>query len=479
MKTPSPGLVIRWMSFAEDGERIVSLRRQVFVEEQGYGEDFIRTPYDEGGLHLGAFEGDELVSVVSLFVFDDDPEVFARYNVPLKSGRLLQYAKRAELAPFRGTGLADFMVASLARAAFEVLRPRYSVILLQGEHTQLQKHYGKFGAEYHSKIPGPDGTELVVLIVPSHTVDIARRAYLKLRKMQEVVGAKLGLRAPSLVKFLERTGRMDLIPMTALASENLYTAPLSLRDELPRLSAQTRLLFGEQKPRIAAVEFPPPPARFLDVGCGPGVYLSMLMRGSKLQGYEGVGLDASKEMVTYARLNRPDLTWLQASVYDTKLPDQHFDVVHANFLFIHLVSPQLALREINRVLRPGGIFYVVDVNDSTFDGPPEISQLISAHHELYDGDRSVMSSLPYLAAEHGFSPMLNFSTRVRNTSTSPEPVFLKDEVLLDRIKMWGLFSFLAQREELAQYLKSAMEYYYSSSCEMSICVETQVYRKTS
>jgi hypothetical protein len=44
MKTPSPGLVIRWMSFAAYGDRLLSLRRQVFMEQQGYGEDFIRTP---------------------------------------------------------------------------------------------------------------------------------------------------------------------------------------------------------------------------------------------------------------------------------------------------------------------------------------------------------------------------------------------------------------------------------------------------
>jgi ubiquinone/menaquinone biosynthesis C-methylase UbiE len=265
--------------------------------------------------------------------------------------------------------------------------------------------------------------------------------------------------------------------MNVLASENLYTAPLSLRDELPRLSTQTRVLFAEQKPRIEAVEFPPPPARFLDVGAGPGVYLAMLARGAKFKGYEFVGLDASKDMVAYARLNRPDVTWVQTSVYDTKQPDLSFDVVHANFLFIHLLSPSLAIKEIARVLRPGGLFYVVDVNDSTFEGPPVIADMIQAHHELYEGDRSVLNVLPHLASEYDLSLVQSFSSRVSNSARTPEPQFLKDEVHLDHIKMWGLFSFLGQREELAYCFKPAQEYYFSSGPEISVQVQTQVYRK--
>ncbi len=50
MTTPSPGLVIRRMSFAEYGGRSPSRGRQVVMEQRGCGEDFIGTPCDEEGL---------------------------------------------------------------------------------------------------------------------------------------------------------------------------------------------------------------------------------------------------------------------------------------------------------------------------------------------------------------------------------------------------------------------------------------------
>ena len=398
-----------------------------------------------------------------------------RTGSPPGSVRVVQYSKRAELKPYRGSRIAETLAVTMGRMVYEVLRPRYTFLLLQGRHVILKDYYCRaFGFEVHGMIAGPEGERAVLHTRPG---DSMRKAYAKLRKMSEPLWAELEHLPQSLVKHLDETGRMDLVPIAAINQENLYSAPLSLKDELPRLSAQTRVLFAEQKPRVEAVDFPKPPARLLDVGAGPGVYLSALGRSEKFKGYELLGLDVSKEMVMYAKLNRPDLQWLHTSAYDTKQEDASIDVVHLNFVFIHLLSPALALREFHRILRPGGLLYVVDVNDSTFDGPEEMKSLMDAHHDLYEGDRNVMNQLPRLCPEWNLEPVQSFSSRIRNAGVTPEPVFLPDEVRLDRIKMWGMFSFLGQREELAEYLKVAHEFYFSSVCEISISVQTQVYRK--
>lgn len=476
MTALSPNLTIRWISFAEDAEQITALRRGVLVEEQGFPESLLVSPLDESGLHIGAFDGDQLVSALTVFIFNNTVEPMQSLGLPPGAGRVIQYTRRVEVPAYRGTRIAETIAYTMGRMLYEVLRPRYTFLCLQGKHIALKEHYCRaFNFEVHGSVQGPDGAEILVLY--TRPGDAMRKSYTKLRKNAERLWAKLDLMPQSLVKHLESTGRMDLVPMAAINAENLYTAPLSLKDELPRLSAQTRVLFAEQKPRIEAVDFPKPPARLLDVGAGPGVYLSALGKSEKFRGYELMGLDVSKEMVMYAKLNRPDLQWLHTSAYDTKQPDQSINVVHLNFVFIHLLSPALALREFSRILRPGGLLYVVDVNDSTFEGPDEMKSLLDAHHELYEGDRSVMNQLPRLCPEWGLEPAYNFSSRIRNTGTSPEPVYLPDEVRLDRIKMWGMFSFLGQREELSEYLKVAHEFYFSSLCEISICVQTQVYRK--
>lgn len=469
-------LVVQWMSFREHAEQITLLRKRVFIQEQGYGESQISSSRDEKGLHLGAFYRGELVSMISAYLYDDEPAELARYGLSQVRGRVIQYGKRAELSEYRAHRIGEHLAAIMGRAIHETLSPECTFItLLPGTHSRLRAHYEKtYGFHFHMQMPPEEGGSLVLMCCNR---DEQRALYLRLRKACAAGVARLKVNPPSLVRFLDRTNQLDLIAIEQLTDQNLYTAPLSFQDELPRLSAQTRLLLFEQKSRIDAVDFPNPPARLIDAGAGPGVYLSRLSKQPKFQGYDLVGLDLSSEMVTYARLNRPDIRWINASIYATGEDAQHYDVVHSNFLFIHLLNPALALQEVYRILKPGGMLYVLDVNDSTFEGPPVISQLIEMHGDLYEGNRSVMNDLPRIAEEHDFTLARSFSTKLRNVATQNNLLFNDDELHLDRRTSWALFSFIGQREELAEQFKAAQEYYFASNCEISICIQTHVYRK--
>ncbi len=468
-------LVVRWMSFREHADQIMRLRRRVYCDEQGFGEDVLSSPHDEAGLHLGAFHNGEIVSAISGYLFEMTPKEAAALQLPYAPGAVAQYSKRVELREYRGMHIAKLLVSTLIRAIYEVIRPRLSFFVLKGVHRKLVSYYtDTLGFDHHWTIEDDSGGTVVM---GSLSPERLRWNYLRCRKVNEEEVKATGLQPPSLVKFLHQNDRLGLIAIERLTSENLYTAPLSFQDELPRLSAQTRLLLMEQKSRISAVDFPPPPASLLDAGAGPGVYLARLSKEPKFKGYDLVGLDMSAEMVTYARLNRPDIRWIQASIYGTGEKANCYDVVHANFLFLHLLSPALALYEIHRILKPGGILYVLDVNDSTFQGPPVISELIGLHSTLYEGNRSVLNTLPAIAQEFGLSLARSFSTRVRNTAPSREPIFFEDELKFDRNTLWGLFSFIGQREELTDQFKAAQDFYFTSDCEISICIQTHVYRK--
>jgi ubiquinone/menaquinone biosynthesis C-methylase UbiE len=465
-------LVVRWVPFATEGDRIVALRRQV-QGEQGPRDEPNQIPQDKGGLHLGAFDNGDLIAVTSVYLFDNATEPMQSYGWPMGPWRVAQYAQCVTLPAYRKTAVAELLMATSARMVYEVLRPRYAFFLHPAPYIRSESRcVPDLGWEVGGAIQGKEMEISVLRIPPGQPMEAAFR---RARKITDPLWEQLEVLPQSIVKYLHDNGQIDLVARSALFSENMYSGAVSLADELPRLSAQTRLLFNEQKPRVEAVDFPKLPATLLDVGAGPGVYLNALGKTEKFKGYELIGLDSSKEMVTYARLNRSDIQWLHTTAYDTQMKDESVDVVHLNFVLSHLVSPALALREFRRILRPGGLLYIVDVNDSTFVGPAPMKALLEAYHDLFTGDRNVLNLLPRLAPEWGFELRHIFSTAVRNIGTSPDLEFLPDEVRVDRIKMWGLFSFLGHREELAVQLKAAHETYFTSLEESRICIQTHVY----
>lgn len=105
----------------------------------------------------------------------------------------------------------------------------------------------------------------------------------------------------------------------------------------------------------------PPPRRVLDVGCGPGA--SAFALASRLEG-QGlvVGLDRAAAMVELARRRLPArapdggaaVALLQGDALRLAFADGTFDLVTGHSLLYLLPDQAAALREMARVLRPGG-----------------------------------------------------------------------------------------------------------------------------
>jgi SAM-dependent methyltransferase len=99
-----------------------------------------------------------------------------------------------------------------------------------------------------------------------------------------------------------------------------------------------------------------------DFGSGIGTVTEVL---ADLVGPEGrvVGIDLSAEQLEQARkrlTGQPQVTLVQADVTDTGLPGGSFDLVYCRFLLLHLMHPGDGLREMLRLLRPGGILVCED-----------------------------------------------------------------------------------------------------------------------
>ena len=99
--------------------------------------------------------------------------------------------------------------------------------------------------------------------------------------------------------------------------------------------------------------------RILDVATGPGYVAA---RAAEL-GADVVGVDFSEAMLAFARTRSPEVEFVQGDATALPFPDASFDGVVAAFVLLHLGSPERAVAEATRVLKPGGraAFTVWDV----------------------------------------------------------------------------------------------------------------------
>jgi SAM-dependent methyltransferase len=90
-----------------------------------------------------------------------------------------------------------------------------------------------------------------------------------------------------------------------------------------------------------------------DLGCGPG----HVARYLHARGVAVSGLDLSPEMVQWARRLNPGIEFRQGDMLSLEVEDGAWDGVAAFYSIIHIPRSQVseALREIKRVLRPGGL----------------------------------------------------------------------------------------------------------------------------
>jgi SAM-dependent methyltransferase len=101
-----------------------------------------------------------------------------------------------------------------------------------------------------------------------------------------------------------------------------------------------------------------PYGRALELGCGTGFFLLNLKQAGVLE--QGHVTDLSPGMVEVARRNGRSLGFeVEGRVADAEsipYPDDHFDLVVGHAVLHHIPDVELALREVLRVLKPGGRF---------------------------------------------------------------------------------------------------------------------------
>lgn len=149
----------------------------------------------------------------------------------------------------------------------------------------------------------------------------------------------------------------------------------------------------------------------LDVGCGPGtitVGLAQAVSPGRV-----VGIDTSQDVLRkageYASGRAVENVLFEvADVMALPFHDRSFDVVHAHQVLQHLPDPVAALREMHRVLRPGGTLAVRDADYGAMrwfpasDGLTRWQQLYTAVARTGNGEPDAGRYLPSWVRAAGF-----------------------------------------------------------------------------
>jgi SAM-dependent methyltransferase len=99
--------------------------------------------------------------------------------------------------------------------------------------------------------------------------------------------------------------------------------------------------------------------RILDIGAGRGELLRAAVEGD----WEAVGIEPSAEFARYAtEYSRAEV--IAKSIEDCTFESTSFDVVVLGAVLEHLYNPDQIIREIARILRPGGVLFVDVPNEA-------------------------------------------------------------------------------------------------------------------
>src|SRR5690625_4166215 len=144
---------------------------------------------------------------------------------------------------------------------------------------------------------------------------------------------------------------------------------------------------------------PAPGQRVLDVACGTGI---VARRASATVGDDGVvvGIDVNEGMLDQARAADPigTIEWQRADATALPFPDTSFDVVYCQQGLQFVPERGRAVREMHRVLRPGG--RVAIATWRSLDDNPAFAEFVDVLHRQVGEKAATMIRAAFTGPDH-------------------------------------------------------------------------------
>jgi len=136
-------------------------------------------------------------------------------------------------------------------------------------------------------------------------------------------------------------------------------------DKYVGLSGENSTYFAEYKAQKLYEWLPAyrnVPFKMLDFGCGDGLMTSYAKKF--FSHADVVGVDPSGKSIDYAQRQHPHITFLETDGRTLSFDDATFDVIFAAGAFHHIPfeDHDMHMKEVFRVLKPGGHFVMFELN---------------------------------------------------------------------------------------------------------------------
>jgi len=206
----------------------------------------------------------------------------------------------------------------------------------------------------------------------------------------------------------------------------------------------------------------------LDLGCGPG--WSTRLIEATLSPRRTVGLDASEAFLAEARINQPQLEFIQHDVLMTPFPVGYADFIFCRFLLTHLPSPHAALESWAHAARSGALLAIHETEalHSTHPAFVRYYEMVARMQKHYGHDLNVGAALT--DAFRGTSWNLVSSDSVVLEKSARDMAQLH----LANLRTWGRNDFAVQafdRQEMDQ-LASQLDSIASGSIDAGVVYNT-------
>lgn len=139
---------------------------------------------------------------------------------------------------------------------------------------------------------------------------------------------------------------------------------------------------GHLLPHLKRIAGLKPQLKLLDVGAGSGT-ISASLAGHMPEG-QVIATDISDEILKQAAAHAEakgvaNISFRKASVFELPFDDAAFDVAHAHQVLCHLSEPSRAIKEMLRVVKPGGVVALRESDMQMWCMFPELPGLVKAH----------------------------------------------------------------------------------------------------